>query len=56
MWAELVEWAKRNMLIGGSELAGEADLNIPSCVNTVEETVALVRENYGAWLAAQSGS
>jgi uncharacterized protein (TIGR00730 family) len=54
MWTELVEWARRNMLKEGSELASEVDFIIPHCVSTIEETVALIRENRAAWLAAQS--
>lgn len=53
MWAGLVEWGRQSMLIEGSELASEVDFTIPHCVNTIEETVALVRESRTAWLAAQ---
>jgi uncharacterized protein (TIGR00725 family) len=53
MWAELVEWGRRSMLIKGSELASEIDFTIPHCANTIEETVALIRENRAAWLASQ---
>jgi len=56
MWAELVEWGRRSMLREGSELASELDFTIPHCVNTIDETVALIRENRTAWFAAQSGS
>jgi hypothetical protein len=53
MWHELVDWGRRSMLIEGSELASEVDFKIPHCVNTIEETVALIRENRSAWQAAQ---
>jgi uncharacterized protein (TIGR00730 family) len=53
MWAGLVEWARNAMLIEGSELASDVDFEIPACVNTIEETIALIRENRGAWLASQ---
>ena len=53
MWAGLVEWARTTMLIEGSELASEVDFKIPLCVNTIEEALALVRENRVAWLTAQ---
>jgi len=53
MWADLVEWARKTMLIEGSELASDMDFKIPLCVNTIEEAIALVRENRTAWLAAQ---
>jgi uncharacterized protein (TIGR00730 family) len=53
MWAELVEWGRRTMFIEGSELASDVDFTIPHCVNTIEETIAVIRENRAAWLATQ---
>ena len=53
MWAELVEWGRRSMLRKGNELASDIDFSIPHCVNTIDECVALIRENRAAWLAAQ---
>jgi uncharacterized protein (TIGR00730 family) len=54
MWADLVQWGRRSMLRKWNELASEIDFTIPRCVNTIEETVALIRDNRAAWLAAQS--
>jgi uncharacterized protein (TIGR00730 family) len=54
MWAELVEWGRRSMLSKGNELASKIDFAIPRCVNTMDETTALIRENRTAWLATQS--
>jgi hypothetical protein len=56
MWAELIEWSRRFMLIPGSELASAKDFTIPRCVNTIEETIALIRENRTAWLKTQKPS
>jgi uncharacterized protein (TIGR00730 family) len=53
MWAELVDWARGTMLKEGSELASEVDFTVPHCVTTIEEAIALVRENRAAWLASQ---
>ncbi|HEX3601002.1 MAG TPA: LOG family protein [Lacipirellulaceae bacterium] len=53
MWADLVDWSRRSMLRKGNELASEIDFTIPHCVNTIDETVALIRKNRAAWLAAQ---
>jgi uncharacterized protein (TIGR00730 family) len=53
MWAELVEWGRRSMLQKGNELASEIDFKIPHCVNTMDECIALIRENRDAWLDAQ---
>ena len=54
MWAELVEWGRLSMLQKGNELASEVDFKIPHCVNTIDECIALIRENRDAWLAAQT--
>src|SRR5215471_334765 len=54
MWAGLVEWGSRSMLRKGNELASEIDFKIPHCVNTMDECVALIRENRDAWLATQT--
>lgn len=56
MWAGLVDWARTAMLQEGRELASPEDFTIPRCVNTIEETVALIRENRTAWLTAQTAS
>jgi hypothetical protein len=56
MWADLVEWGRRTMLVEGSELASDVDFTIPHCVNTIDECLALVGENRAAWLAAQSSA
>src|SRR5215813_15356084 len=53
MWRELVEWARCSMLKEGSELASELDFEIPHCLDTIEETVSLIREHRDRWLAAQ---
>jgi len=44
------------MLRDGNELASEVDFTIPQCVNTVDETIALIRRNREAWLASQDKS
>lgn len=54
MWAELVEWGRRTMVREGSELADAVDFAIPHCVETVDETIALIRENRQTWLQAQA--
>jgi len=54
MWAGLVDWARQSMRIEGSELASAADLQIPHCVDSIEEALTLIRENRTAWLAAQN--
>lgn len=53
MWSDLVEWARRHMLKPGAELAGADDMNIPQCVQSADEAIALIREHHGKWLVAQ---
>jgi hypothetical protein len=50
MWQGLVEWAKQMMLRPGFELANAEDMEIPQCVTTADEAVALVRANHAQWL------
>lgn len=42
MWKELVEWARRHMLTGERDLASPEDLEIPFCVDSVEEACELI--------------
>jgi uncharacterized protein (TIGR00730 family) len=49
MWAEFVEWAKKNLLNTDPPLANPEDMNIPRCVNAADEAIALVREHYLQW-------
>jgi predicted Rossmann-fold nucleotide-binding protein len=52
MWAELVDWAKLNLLKPELSLASHADLAIPHCVNTADEAIALIRAHHARWRAA----
>ena len=46
MWGELRSWTQRWMLDGQDpQLASPADLDIPTCVATVDEAVAVIREH-----------
>lgn len=49
MWAELVEWARKNLLKPELNLASPADIAIPVCVNTADEVIALLREHHAKW-------
>lgn len=51
MWAELVQWARTYLLRPEFELASRADMDIPHCVNTAEEAVALIRQQHADWAA-----
>jgi uncharacterized protein (TIGR00730 family) len=49
MWSELVDWAKKNLLRPDLALASPEDMNIPQCVNTGDEAIALLREHKAKW-------
>jgi uncharacterized protein (TIGR00730 family) len=49
MWAELVDWAKANLLKPQLQLASPEDMTIPRCVNSADEAIALIREHYAKW-------
>jgi len=49
MWADLIAWGRQHLLRPEFELAAPADLEIPRCVDTVEQTVEIVREHYEQW-------
>src|SRR5215471_13187326 len=53
MWAELVNWAKTHLLTSQLPLANPEDMNIPRCVNTADEAIALIREGHAKWLRKQ---
>jgi uncharacterized protein (TIGR00730 family) len=50
MWAELVNWAKAHLLAPQLPLASPEDMTIPTCVNTADEAIALIREHHARWL------
>jgi len=53
MWAGLIEWARTTMLDPRLPLASPEDFNIPKCLNTADEAIALVRTLHAAWAQQQ---
>jgi uncharacterized protein (TIGR00730 family) len=56
MWADLVEWARKHLLDPRLPLASPKDIDIPRCVNTADEAIALIRDYHGKWLKRTGGS
>ena len=56
MWNGLVDWAKVAMLDPRLELANPEDLEIPRCLATADDAIALVRELHAKWLLQQPPS
>ncbi len=53
MYAQLVEWAREHMLNPQFPLASPEDMNIPLCLNTADEAIAVIRKHYSAWQKEQ---
>jgi len=53
MWSGLVEWAKESMQDPRLPLASAADLEIPRCVDSADDAIALVRDLHRDWQAKQ---
>ena len=49
MWRELAIWAKKYTIDVEPPMADPADLSIPTCVDTCEEAIELLREAYEQW-------
>lgn len=52
MWPGLVEWARTTMLSTDPPLADAADMDIPRCVPTADEAIAIFREHHERWRRA----
>ncbi len=50
MWAKLVEWAKSYLLSTQPPLASPEDMDIPTCVSTADEAIAMIHKHHGKWL------
>jgi uncharacterized protein (TIGR00730 family) len=51
MWPGLLEWAKKTMLSFDPPLVNSDDLEIPRCVATADEAIALLQPHYAKWQA-----
>ena len=56
MWKGLVDWASASMLDERLNLASPKDLEIPQCLETADEAIAVVREFHEKWQAQRAES
>lgn len=54
MWADLVGWARAHLLATQPPLANAEDLSIPTCLDTADEAIALLREHHSRWRAREN--
>ena len=53
MWNGLIEWTRSSMLDPRLALANTGDLDIPQCVETADDAIAVVRDLHRMWRAKQ---
>jgi predicted Rossmann-fold nucleotide-binding protein len=53
MWKGLVEWAKVALLDPRLALANPEDLEIPQCLETADEAIAVIRDLHTKWQTLQ---
>ena len=50
IWPGLIEWARSAMLSFDPPLAHAKDFDIPQCVPSADEAIALIRDHHSRWL------
>jgi hypothetical protein len=53
MWKGLIEWAGASMLDPRLALVNAEDLEIPRCVETADEAIAVIRDQHSRWQASR---
>ena len=53
MWPGLVEWTRQAMLSERGALANPEDIEIPTCVGTADEALAILDRARAQWLASR---
>jgi uncharacterized protein (TIGR00730 family) len=49
MWSDFRSWAQEYMVDSDHPMASSADMEIPHCVDTFAEAIALLRESHDKW-------
>lgn len=55
MWGGLIEWARAQFLSTDPPLANAEDVDIPLCVRTADEAIAVIKKHHDAWLQEAAG-
>jgi uncharacterized protein (TIGR00730 family) len=56
MWPGLIEWARTMMLSFTPPLAGVKDFEIPRCVTSAEDAIAIIRDHHARWSQEAQGA
>ena len=49
MWPELIEWGRRHWLNGHPDLVDPGDLDLPHCVESVDQAVEIIQASLKEW-------
>jgi len=55
MWRGLIDWARSQMLRPGFELAGRHDFDIPTCVDSTDDAMGVIRRHRQEWEKHRGG-
>ena len=55
MWRGLVDWAAHSMLDPQTPLASPEDIEIPQCLDSADEAIAVIGRLHQAWLEHEGG-
>jgi uncharacterized protein (TIGR00730 family) len=50
MWSDMVDWARKHMVSGSTQLASEEDISIAICLNSADEAIDFLRKQHETWL------
>lgn len=53
MYKGMVEWAAQSMLEGPIKLVNPEDMQIPTCTNSIDEAVSIIKKHREEWLKQQ---
>jgi uncharacterized protein (TIGR00730 family) len=56
MWPGFIEWARTQMTSFEQPLASAEDFNIPRCVATGDEAIAIIRQEHARWAGAAAST
>jgi hypothetical protein len=54
MWPGLIDWARQTMLASDQPFANPEDIDLPQCLATADDAIAVIREHHARWLQAQT--
>jgi predicted Rossmann-fold nucleotide-binding protein len=55
MWEGLVEWTRDQLLTTQPPLISPEDVDIPQCVGTADDAIALLKQHHAQWMREHAG-